>query len=132
MRAGRCDPLTCTLVSDIDYFAPYPALSESISTHITYLDTIGRPKLTLKYQQLTDKHGGLIYVSGCRILCLPLLIIIPLAGYLQGAVHCALAEARGCCDSVHWLLCSRLRCEACRCPHPPEVIVCHTYSLNIT
>ncbi|TBU32897.1 oligosaccharyl transferase alpha subunit [Dichomitus squalens] len=49
--------------TDIDYYAPYPALSESISTHITYLDTIGRPKVTLKYQQLTDKHGGVIYVT---------------------------------------------------------------------
>lgn len=49
-------------LSDIDYFAPFPALSESISTHITYLDTIGRPKITLKYRDLTDKHTGTIYV----------------------------------------------------------------------
>ncbi len=48
---------------DIDFYAPYPALEESISKHITYLDTIGRPKITLKYAQLTDKHGGNIYVS---------------------------------------------------------------------
>ncbi|KAI9001442.1 oligosaccharyl transferase alpha subunit [Trametes punicea] len=49
--------------TDIDYFAPYPALSESISTHITYLDTIGRPKITLKYRDLTDKHSGTVYVT---------------------------------------------------------------------
>ncbi|KAI0698548.1 oligosaccharyl transferase alpha subunit [Cerioporus squamosus] len=49
--------------TDIDYFVPYPALSETISTHITYLDTVGRPKITLKYAQLTDKHGGNIYVT---------------------------------------------------------------------
>ncbi|KAI0774154.1 oligosaccharyl transferase alpha subunit [Fomes fomentarius] len=49
--------------TDIDFYAPYPALKESISKHITYLDTIGRPKITLKYAQLTDKHGGNIYVT---------------------------------------------------------------------
>lgn len=35
----------------------------SISTHITYLDTKGRPAITLKYEQLTDRHTGVIYVS---------------------------------------------------------------------
>ncbi|RPD67302.1 oligosaccharyl transferase alpha subunit [Lentinus tigrinus ALCF2SS1-7] len=49
--------------TDIEYFVPYPALDETISTHISYLDTVGRPKITLKYAQLTDKHGGNIYVT---------------------------------------------------------------------
>ncbi|OJT10161.1 Dolichyl-diphosphooligosaccharide--protein glycosyltransferase subunit 1 [Trametes pubescens] len=49
--------------TDIEYFTPYPALSERISNHITYLDTIGRPKITLKYKELTDKHTGNIYVT---------------------------------------------------------------------
>ncbi|KAI0775924.1 oligosaccharyl transferase alpha subunit [Trametes elegans] len=49
--------------TDIDFVAPYPALSESISNHITYLDTIGRPKITLKYRDLTDKHAGTLYVT---------------------------------------------------------------------
>ncbi|KAH9853610.1 oligosaccharyl transferase alpha subunit [Lenzites betulinus] len=48
---------------DIDYFAPYPALSERVSTHITYLDTAGRPKISLKYKELTDRHTGIIYVT---------------------------------------------------------------------
>ncbi|KAI9066772.1 oligosaccharyl transferase alpha subunit [Trametes sanguinea] len=47
----------------IDYFPPYPALSESITKHISYLDTIGRPQITLKYRDLTDKHTGNIYVT---------------------------------------------------------------------
>lgn len=54
--------------SDIDYFAPYPPLSEQITKHITYLDTIGRPKITLKYKELTDKHTGQIYVRPNRAL----------------------------------------------------------------
>ncbi|KAI0650316.1 oligosaccharyl transferase alpha subunit [Trametes meyenii] len=49
--------------TDIDYFAPFPALKETITKHITYLDTIGRPKITLKYKELTDKHSGTIYVT---------------------------------------------------------------------
>ncbi|TFK87076.1 oligosaccharyl transferase alpha subunit [Polyporus arcularius HHB13444] len=49
--------------TDVDYVVPWPALSETLSTHITYLDTVGRPKITLKYAQLTDKHGGNIYVT---------------------------------------------------------------------
>lgn len=35
----------------------------SLSTHISYLDTTGRPAITLKYEQLTDRHTGVIYVS---------------------------------------------------------------------
>ncbi|KAH9918214.1 oligosaccharyl transferase alpha subunit [Epithele typhae] len=49
--------------TDIEYHLPYPALSENMSTHISYLDTIGRPMITLKYAQLTDKHGGNIYIA---------------------------------------------------------------------
>jgi oligosaccharyltransferase complex subunit alpha (ribophorin I) len=32
------------------------------STHITYLDTIGRPKITLQAERVTDRHAGLVYV----------------------------------------------------------------------
>ena len=58
--------------SDIDYFLPYPALDETISKHVTYLDTIGRPMITLTYSQLTTKHDGNIYVSPAPPrLCVP-------------------------------------------------------------
>ena len=49
--------------SDIQFSPPFPAVVNSVSTHITYLDTTGRPAITLKYQQLTDRHTGMIYVS---------------------------------------------------------------------
>jgi oligosaccharyltransferase complex subunit alpha (ribophorin I) len=50
--------------SNVVYYRSYPALESTIGTHVTYLDTIGRPSLTLKYKNLTDKHaGGVIYVS---------------------------------------------------------------------
>ncbi|CDO71331.1 hypothetical protein BN946_scf184908.g89 [Trametes cinnabarina] len=49
--------------TDIGYFPPYPALSEHITKHITYLDTMGRPQINLKYRDLTDKHTGNIYVT---------------------------------------------------------------------
>jgi oligosaccharyltransferase complex subunit alpha (ribophorin I) len=33
------------------------------STHVTYLDSVGRPAITFAYEQLTDKHLGTIYVT---------------------------------------------------------------------
>lgn len=32
-------------------------------THVTYLDTSGRPMIVFRGKNLTDKHAGLIYVS---------------------------------------------------------------------
>jgi len=49
--------------TDVDYVAPFPALSNEISTHITYLDTIGRPTITFKYKNLTNKHTKPIFVT---------------------------------------------------------------------
>jgi len=48
--------------SDIDVAAPFPALSSTISTHVSYLDTTGRPAVSLTYKDLTDKHTAMIYV----------------------------------------------------------------------
>ncbi|KAJ4478059.1 Ribophorin I [Lentinula aciculospora] len=49
--------------TDVDYVAPFTALSNEISTHVTYLDTVGRPMVTFKYKNLTNKHAKPIYVS---------------------------------------------------------------------
>lgn len=49
--------------SNVEFTSPFHALSSSVSTHITYLDTIGRPAVTLAYEGLTGKHTGVIYVS---------------------------------------------------------------------
>jgi len=49
--------------TDIQFYPPFPAVMNSLSTHITYLDTTGRPAISLLYHQLTDKHTGTIYVS---------------------------------------------------------------------
>ncbi|GJE84128.1 oligosaccharyl transferase alpha subunit [Phanerochaete sordida] len=49
--------------TDIKFYPPFPAVMNSVSEHITYLDTKGRPAITLQYQQLTDKHTGVIFVS---------------------------------------------------------------------
>lgn len=58
------------LYRDIKFHPPFPATVNSISNHITYLDTKGRPAITLKYEQLTDKHTGLIYVRTITLLVL--------------------------------------------------------------
>lgn len=51
--------------SDIKVFPPFAPITQQRSTHITYLDSIGRPAVTLSFVDLTDKHDGLIYVSRC-------------------------------------------------------------------
>jgi oligosaccharyltransferase complex subunit alpha (ribophorin I) len=48
-----------TLVSDIEVFPP-SRLSSSV--HTMYLDTIGRPTVAFKYENLTSKHTGVICI----------------------------------------------------------------------
>src|ERR1700722_1476514 len=40
-------------------------------THTTYLDTTGRPTILFKYEQLTERHASMIYVSYMQIPCVP-------------------------------------------------------------
>jgi len=49
--------------TEIDVVTPFPALSSTISTHVSYLDTTGRPAVSVTYKDLTDRHTGMIYVS---------------------------------------------------------------------
>ncbi|KAN0097621.1 Ribophorin I [Tylopilus felleus] len=49
--------------TDVDVVTPFPALSSTISTHVSFLDTTGRPAVSLTYKDLTDKHTAMIYVS---------------------------------------------------------------------
>jgi oligosaccharyltransferase complex subunit alpha (ribophorin I) len=49
--------------SDVEVFPPFPPKESWTSVHKTYLDTTGRPAITFKYEQLTDRHQGTIYVS---------------------------------------------------------------------
>jgi len=49
--------------TDVDYFPPFSPSQSDIITHITYLDTIGRPAVVLEYERLTHKHAGVIYVT---------------------------------------------------------------------
>ncbi|KAG8830547.1 dolichyl-diphosphooligosaccharide--protein glycosyltransferase subunit 1 [Serendipita sp. 399] len=44
-------------------FPPFDVEAMTKFTHVTYLDTIGRPAVTLKASKLTDRHTGLIYAS---------------------------------------------------------------------
>ena len=47
----------------MEVFPPFHPSSFSSATHTTYLDTTGRPVVTLKYKNLTDKHSGIIYIA---------------------------------------------------------------------
>lgn len=49
-------------VSDVEFSPPFAAPVNELSNHKTYLDSIGRPKLTLKYKDLTLLHAQKIYV----------------------------------------------------------------------
>ncbi|KAI9513334.1 oligosaccharyl transferase alpha subunit [Russula earlei] len=59
--------------TDIDVFPPFAPITQHRSTHVTYLDSIGRPAVTLSFENLTDKHSGLIYVT----------YKVPLSAHLQ-------------------------------------------------
>ncbi|KAG1754033.1 Ribophorin I [Suillus paluster] len=49
--------------TNVEFISPFPELFSGMSTHITYLDTTGRPAVTFAYKDLTYKHMGIIYVS---------------------------------------------------------------------
>ncbi|KAF9259510.1 Ribophorin I [Marasmius fiardii PR-910] len=49
--------------TEVEYAAPFPAVSSELTTHTTYLDTVGRPAVVFKYKNLTNKHVKPIYVS---------------------------------------------------------------------
>lgn len=67
-----------------------------ISTHITYLDTTGRPAITLKYKQLTDRHDGMIYVCFSHTSDDVPLSDATNAGCIQGAIYGSSEEAARC------------------------------------
>ncbi len=75
----------------------------SISNHITYLDTMGRPTIKLQYKQLTDRHVGTIYVCSARNLsfCSRLTIILPTLGRVQGPLLGSSQETACCLGSIH-------------------------------
>ncbi|CAK5262716.1 unnamed protein product [Mycena citricolor] len=48
---------------DVDFASPFAPISSQTMTHVTYLDTVGRPAIALRYKNLTEKHAQHIYVS---------------------------------------------------------------------
>ncbi|CCL99426.1 uncharacterized protein FIBRA_01444 [Fibroporia radiculosa] len=47
----------------VDYIPPLSPVESEVHTHVTYLDTVGRPVIVLRYKHLTHKHAGTIYVT---------------------------------------------------------------------
>ena len=74
---------------------PFPALETTTSTHVTYLDTTGRPAVTFQYGTLTDKHNQLVYV-GNTALFVRIDSHVLHSGYLQSTLLGAPQEAFGC------------------------------------
>ncbi|CEL59878.1 oligosaccharyltransferase complex subunit alpha (ribophorin I) [Rhizoctonia solani AG-1 IB] len=48
---------------DVTLHTPFGPDSIENEQHVTYLDTTGRPAITLKKKNLSDKHAGTIYVT---------------------------------------------------------------------
>ncbi|TFY61598.1 hypothetical protein EVJ58_g4415 [Rhodofomes roseus] len=49
--------------TDVDFFPPFTPIQSYVKTHVTYLDTVGRPAIVLEYKDLTTKHAGTVYVT---------------------------------------------------------------------
>lgn len=54
--------------SDVEVSLPFPAVASWITTHITYLDSIGRPALIFQYKDLTIMHAQSIFVCFVTLL----------------------------------------------------------------
>ncbi|KAF8076378.1 oligosaccharyl transferase alpha subunit [Lyophyllum atratum] len=67
--------------TDIQFTPPFPALTNRLSTHKTYLDSVGRPVLTFEYKDLTIMHAQSIFVS----------YEVPLAAHLRKPFVVAIA-----------------------------------------
>ncbi|KAJ7890816.1 Ribophorin I [Mycena leptocephala] len=67
--------------TNVEFATPFPAVSSFMSTHITYLDTIGRPAITLHFKDLTERHAQPIFVS----------YNVPLSAHLKKPIAVAVA-----------------------------------------
>ncbi|KAJ7682815.1 Ribophorin I [Mycena polygramma] len=67
--------------TNVEFATPFPAISSSMSTHVTYLDTVGRPTITLHFRDLTERHAQPIYVS----------YNVPLSAHLKKPIAVAVA-----------------------------------------
>ncbi|EJU06582.1 Ribophorin I [Dacryopinax primogenitus] len=78
--------------TDITVHPPFDVSLMERSTHITYLDTIGRPAFTFHAENLTEVHDGLIYIT----------YKVPLAAHLQKPLAVGIASL--IVFSVMWTL----------------------------
>lgn len=63
MSQISCDETSVdALFSDVEVFEPFPMRSVIRTTHITYLDTTGRPFIVFKKDRITDNHTNPVYV----------------------------------------------------------------------
>ncbi|TFK28748.1 oligosaccharyltransferase alpha subunit [Coprinopsis marcescibilis] len=67
--------------TDVDFATPFAPVSATLGTHVTYLDTVGRPSITLRYENLTLKHAQEVYVT----------YKVPFTAHLRKAVSVAFA-----------------------------------------
>ncbi|KAJ7498930.1 Ribophorin I [Mycena latifolia] len=67
--------------TNVEFATPFPPVSSYMSTHTTYLDTVGRPAIKLHFKDLTEKHALPIFVS----------YSVPLSAHLKKPLAVAMA-----------------------------------------
>ncbi|KAJ7179143.1 Ribophorin I [Mycena filopes] len=67
--------------TDVEFATPFPPVSSFMSTHTTYLDTVGRPTINLVFKDLTERHAQPILVS----------YSVPLSAHLKKPIAVAVA-----------------------------------------
>ena len=100
----------------------------SISNHLTNLDTTGRPAITLKYRQLTYRHVGVIYVSRnwhALFFRVPKADLRRLLGRVLSAAFSSSEKASRCCDRVDGHIRACLYLEARRYSDPEVMYWCN-------
>ena len=119
-----CSKRTMMNNSDIEVFPPFAALTQNISTHVTYLDTVGRPAVTFTYENLTDKHTGIIFVCSLPY-SLYSITNGSRAGIIQGTVLGSLKEAKGCSYRIPGTVRLRVGRSSGRPPSHQDGIICN-------
>lgn len=71
-------------------------------THITYLDTIGRPAVVLKSSLLTDQHTGIVYVSLLQLTANT--ILTTRLGYIHSPTEVPSGKTSGSYSCHVWIL----------------------------
>jgi hypothetical protein len=103
---GKNRELTPQLIRrDVEVQTPFDVDAMSKHTHVTYLDTIGRPAIVLKKTSLTDQHTGIVYVC-ITVFCSPFFDLTT-TGYIYSPAGVAFGKTISRNHCYVWILLAR-------------------------